>query len=117
MRFLSNWVLDWFVVMGLIVLFLGELGLIRSEDFSVRFELSDFEFEVFELDLVEFDVFEVELSFLSWVLILMVVVVSLVESSVGLMSLVLFLDKPVGALINLVWFLVDKVVGFFFLIG
>ena len=42
-----------------------------------------------ELDLFEFEGFEVELSFLNWVFM---VELSLVESAVGLMSFVLFLD-------------------------
>lgn len=128
--FLAN---VWVVRLGLVVLFLGELGLVRSEIFLVE---SFVEFNVFDEE-VEFSflILEVEFNFLSSSLVLapsesddnkvddFVVFVVLVElvlvvilvwflveiRSEVLASLVWFLDERVG-LRSLVWFFKERVV-------
>lgn len=109
--FLSTRFWGGFVVVGLVVLFLGELSLARSEVFL----------EVSELGLVEFEGLDVELSFLRAILMvggdddlveLVVDLMSLVwllEDKLGLSSLVWFLEERLG-LMSLVWFLEDWVV-------
>lgn len=128
------------VKLGLVVLFLGELGLVRSEIFLVE---SFVEFNVFDDD-VEFSflILEVELNFLSSSLVLapsesddnkvdvfvvfvvlveLVLVVILVWFLVEirpevLASLVWFLDERAG-LRSLVWFFEERVVLEIFFLG
>lgn len=124
-------------MVGLVVLFLGELSLIRSEVFLVE---EDERVVVVVLVLVEFEaldvefsflVLDVEFSFLSSILILdkvlaellvdfTILVWFLLVERLGFASLVWFLEDDELGLIGLVWFLADKeveVVEVFFFTG
>lgn len=80
----------------MVVLFLGVLGLVRSEIFLLEIELG----------LTEFEDFDVELSFLSSIFLVGDEDV-LVELELDLISLVWFLKERLG-LRSLVWFLEDR---------
>ena len=112
--FLSTRLWDCFGVVGLVVWFLGELGLMEFEVFFEEFDVSLVEsevfFEEFDVDLVEFEGFDVGLSFFNWTFLVelevdfKILVWFLEEDRLGLRSLVWFFEEDKVGLINLVWF-------------